>query len=62
MHDIATRLDSGDQVDVLFLEFSKAFDKVPHAWLLHKLDYYGIHGHYLEWIKDFSPVELSKLL
>ena len=53
VHDIATRLSSGDQVGIPFLDFSKAFDKVPHAQLLHKLKYYGIHGAYLEWIKDF---------
>ena len=48
IHDLATRLNSGEQVDVLFLDFSKAFDKVPHNRLLHKLDYYD-----LEWIKQF---------
>ena len=48
MHDLATRLNSGEQVNVLFLDFSKAFDKVPHNRLLHKLDYYD-----LEWIKQF---------
>ena len=53
VHDIATRLSSGDQVGILFLDFSKAFDKVPHARLLHKLEYYGIRGAYLERIKDF---------
>lgn len=29
------------------------FDKVPREWLLYKLDYYGIGGPYLEWIKQF---------
>ena len=52
-HDIATRFNSGNQVDVLFLDFSKAFDKVPHKCLLYKLNYYGIHGPYLEWIEQF---------
>ena len=40
-------------VGILFLDFSKAFDKVPHNQLLYKLDYYGICGTYLEWIKQF---------
>ena len=53
IQDLATRLNSGEQVDVLFLDFSKAFDKVPHNQLLHKLDYYGIRGTYLQWIKQF---------
>ena len=42
IHDLATSLNFGEQVDNLFLDFSKAFDKVPHNWLLYKLDYYGI--------------------
>ena len=53
IHDIATHLNSGNQVDVLFLDFSKAFDKVPHKRLLYKLNYYGIRSPYLEWIEQF---------
>ena len=53
IHDIASRLNAGEQIDVLFLDFSKAFDRVPHDWLIHKLHYHGIRGSYLEWIKQF---------
>ena len=34
------------------LDFSKAFDKVPHERLLTKLRHYGIHGNLLSWIRD----------
>ena len=44
---------SNKQVDVLSLDFSKAFDRVPHERLFCKLDYYGIRGTYLQWIKEF---------
>ncbi len=37
------------QVDMTVLDFSKAFDKVPHQHLAAKLDYYGIRGHTKEW-------------
>ena len=30
------------QVDVILLDFAKAFDKVPHKPLLHKLHFYGV--------------------
>ena len=39
--------------DALFLDFSKAFDKVPHLLLFNKLQFYGIHGPLLHWIKHF---------
>ena len=35
------------QTDVVVLDFSKAFDVVPHQRLLHKLDHYGIWGKLL---------------
>ena len=39
------------QTDLLLLDFSKAFDKVAHKRLLLKLEYYGIRGLVLPWIK-----------
>ena len=40
-------------VDALFLDFAKAFDKVPHNRLLHKLEMYGIEGNLLNWVNAF---------
>ena len=51
--DWSTTLNQRGQSDVLFLDFSKAFDKVPHQHLLHKLSYYGITGKTKEWIRSF---------
>ena len=39
--------------DVILLDFSKAFDTVPHQRLLHKLNSYGIRNHTLNWINAF---------
>jgi hypothetical protein len=37
-------MENGKQTDILVMDFSKAFDKVSHSLLLHKLHYYGIQG------------------
>ena len=39
------------QTGVILLDFSKAFDTVPHDRLLAKLDFYGIRGKMLVWFK-----------
>jgi hypothetical protein len=46
-------LDSGAPVDLLYFDFSKAFDTVPHFRLLSKLESLGITGKVLEVIRDF---------
>jgi hypothetical protein len=53
IHEWGTELNARGQVDVVLLDFSKAFDKVSHKHLLHKLEYYGIKGKTLGWIEAF---------
>ena len=53
VNDFAECLNEGGQCDVLTLDFSKAFDKVPHAWLNQKLSHYGIRGLILTWLQAF---------
>ena len=51
---ITSKLRLGkDQVNVILLDFAKAFDKVPHQRLLYKLSFYGIRGDTLKWIEAF---------
>ena len=35
--DIADSLDNGDRIDAIIIDFLKAFDLVPHGWLLTKI-------------------------
>lgn len=50
--DVSSALDAGRQSDVLVMDFSKAFDKVNHSLLLHKLRYYGISEPVIAWLED----------
>jgi len=52
-YDQVTRLvDEGKAVDVIYLDFSKAFDTVPHSILLEELAAHGLEGCTLCWIKN----------
>ena len=51
--DLAKNSDEGFQTDVAILDFSKAFDTVPHNKLLYKLETYGIRGNMHKWIYSF---------
>ena len=42
--------DEGNPVDIAYLDFSRAFDKVPHNKLIQKLEAHGITGSVQEWI------------
>ena len=46
-------IDNKDNIDVIYLDFRKAFDSVPFERLLIKLTAYGIGGNVLNWIKSF---------
>ena len=46
-------MESGIPVDVVLLDFAKAFDTVPHKRLILKLRAYGISGLTLKWIEAF---------
>ena len=50
---ISQALAKKKPVDVIYLDFAKAFDKVSHRLLLYKLAKYGIQDRLLAWIGDF---------
>ena len=52
-HELTSAIDRRKQIDLIILDFSKAFDKVPHQRLLHKLNHYGIHNSCYRWIANF---------
>jgi hypothetical protein len=53
VEDIMCDLNADENADILYLDFSKAFDKVDHAILLKKLNLYGIQGKVHQWLSSF---------
>ena len=50
---VYSQLDQSNYLLSILVDFSKAFDTVPHALLLRKLDYYGIRGAINNWFADY---------
>ena len=53
VEELAYNTSQGRQTDLILLDFSKAFDRVNHMKLLHKLHQHGVRGNTLSWIKAF---------
>ena len=53
IHVISKSLDKKETVDMAILDFTKAFHKMPHKRLIHKLNYYEISGSIATWIERF---------
>ena len=51
--DLAKSLDMNVPVDMIIMDFSKAFDCVPHKRLLHKMENYSVRGRTHTWITNF---------
>jgi len=50
---VTKKVDEGSAVDVVYMDFSKTFDKVPHGRLLHKVKSHGIQGEVDKWILNW---------
>ncbi len=48
-----TLMDTGEDVDLVYLDFAKAFDSVNHRMLLDKMLMYGIHHSIVDWTRAF---------
>ncbi|XP_071952732.1 uncharacterized protein [Antedon mediterranea] len=59
---VTEALDSGEDVDIVYLDYMKAFDSVPHRRLIHKLIGYGISGKTINWIAEFLAGRTQKVI
>jgi hypothetical protein len=60
--EITKYLDDGIPVDVFYLDFAKAFDKVPHGRLLIKLESKGITGELKAWVGEWLSGRTQKVM
>ena len=61
-HLIATALDSRLTSKLLFLDVSKAFDRVWHKALLFKLQRLGIRGKLLDWFANYLTIRYQRVV
>ena len=55
-------MDEGKAVDVVYLDFSKAFDTVSHSILLQNLADRGLHRYILRWVRNWLEGRAQRLV
>ncbi|XGW28756.1 hypothetical protein V3C99_008503 [Haemonchus contortus] len=53
LNDWSRALDARKRVHVIYFDFAKAFDRVPHKKLIHKLELLGVYPLIVRWIESF---------
>ena len=53
LEEITKWVDDGSPVDVIYLDFQKAFDKVPHQGLMRKLKSHGMGNSIINWVEQW---------
>ena len=56
-----TNLETCKQIDIVYTDFEKAFDKVPHKRLLQKLKWYGLNEKIVRWVEAFLCYRTQKV-
>ncbi|KAF2361688.1 Reverse transcriptase domain [Trinorchestia longiramus] len=49
-------------VDLVYLDFQKAFDKLPHERLMTKVEAHGIQGNYSRWIRNWLTGRTTRVV
>ena len=60
--DTMSSVDHRNSVDLVFIDFSKAFDKVPHDQLIHKLKMYNLDQKVIGWVQAFLAHRTQKVI
>ena len=62
LDEITKRVDDRSPVDVVYLDFQKAFDKVPHQRLLLKLKAHGICNDVINWVEKWLAYRRQRVI
>ena len=62
LEEITKWIDVGSPVDIIYLDFQKAFDKVPHQRLLLKLKVHGIWDDIIDWIEKWLTDKRQRIV
>ena len=62
LEDWSQLIETKSPVDAVYLDFSKAFDSVPHERLMMKLAGYGVRDKLLRWIKNFLSNRFQRVV
>ena len=60
--DLIRSMKAKVQIDLLILDFSKAFDTVPHEHLLQKLRYYGLPNQLRTWVRTWLTHRCQRVI
>ena len=62
LEDVTKWVDEGTAVDIVYLDFAKAFDKVPHKRLMKILEIHGVNGKVRMWIQDWLKDRVQQVV
>ena len=59
-HEVINAIAEGKEIHVIYLEFAKAFDKVPRSALINKLSHFGISGLLRQWFQSYFSIRSQR--
>ena len=62
LEELTRLVDAGHAVDIVYVDFAKAFDKVPHMRLIRKCEGLGITGKTLSWIHNWLSGRMQRVV
>ena len=60
--DLTIAIENNQPVDMIFLDYKKAYDSATHQRLITKLNMHGISGTMLNWIRHFFQIDNKRLM